>query len=133
MSERCEKMFPHLSSMVDGEVDDEIRASVGVHLSECNICTDRLETLQSLRGALQDLVDDEPPAGFVEETEAWVRAQPRASSVSPGLIALAIVIALLAGALGWVSGGVPGAVIGVVIVCVAAFAELFRRGARTRP
>jgi anti-sigma factor RsiW len=78
----CEQLSMELSAYFDGELDGQERAAVELHLSECEICSAKLDQMKKLRRAMTGLSATMPRGGSVlDMLKAELRAkQPEKSA-----------------------------------------------------
>jgi putative zinc finger protein len=67
-----------LSAYLDGELREDERRAVDLHLAACPSCARELEELASLDALARDAVPPEAPAGYFDDLPSRVRARIRA-------------------------------------------------------
>ena len=102
----CSEVQNLLSAYFDGELVDEHRSDVAVHLAECASCKSELDSFQKLSNIAQTLNSPSPPAGVWENIESKLEEQqsrpPRRQLWRlPAVQLAAAVTILIAVTLGW--------------------------------
>lgn len=67
----CSKVLNELAVYLDGEMsDEELRAQLGEHLSDCPPCKDRADLEDCVKQLVRDRCCEEAPAGLKAKLEA---------------------------------------------------------------
>lgn len=94
----CDDYTPALSAFVDGELNEEERAALLRHLSECEGCRAYLAELGAMRDAFEEMEEERAPEGFAESVMARLHEEKRGargrSKGWAGLAACAAVVLL---------------------------------------
>jgi anti-sigma factor (TIGR02949 family) len=61
---RCEEVIAHLFAYLDGEMDDEKRASIDRHIEECRGCFSRAEFERKLRKKVEEVGETKASASL---------------------------------------------------------------------
>ncbi len=67
MNRDCERAREYFSPLLDGELDDELRATVEEHLAECSECLLELEAMKRVSNLYAGLPTVQAPEGFEEQ------------------------------------------------------------------
>ncbi len=60
----CDEIRNLLSSYIDGETDEDEKLLIEEHINNCDECKKELDEYKKIIQALNDLPDEEPPAGY---------------------------------------------------------------------
>lgn len=92
----CDEIQESISTMLDGELSDEVRASILAHIAVCPECRNMYEAFSALSDSLQDLED--VPENFTETVMHRIQAKakaPKRKRWLTGAVGLAACLALV--------------------------------------